>query len=221
MAETALLDNDVVLKACCYDLDGQAVAALSGWGLAPAMLAAARFVIASRISKSRSISDRATASAAFARALQAIGPIEPTDAEIAFAAALEQQAQASGLELDVGESQLVSILLSRDLPLLLTGDKRAVAAIEALVGDQFAAPAVAALEQLFVELLGELDAGALRRNICREPKVDRSLTICFGCASVAVAIGDIYDGLRSYIANLRSVAPRVLLASDDLSAVVP
>ncbi len=56
--------------------------------------------------------------------------MEPTDREVAFATNLELTAQRAGLQLDVGESQLVAIVIERAIATFDTGDKRAIVSLE-------------------------------------------------------------------------------------------
>ena len=72
-----------------------------------------------------------------------------------MAADLEFRAQTTGLDLDVGESQLCAVLVMRMVPMLLTGDKRAISAIEHLFDLEprigWIAGRVYCLEQLFAQ----------------------------------------------------------------------
>jgi hypothetical protein len=65
--------------------------------------------------------------------LASVELIEPTVEESTLAAEFESLALAAALPLDAGESQLCAVLVSRNLPLLVTGDKRAITALESLV----------------------------------------------------------------------------------------
>ena len=131
----------------------------------------------------------------------------------------------AGAELDEGESQLLAVLIVRSAALLLTGDKRAVRAMEPVVDaagyTERVAHRVACLEQIAMALVGRHGAEAIHRRVCGEAAVDKSLANCFSCASGFCRQESILDGLRSYIADLRRDAPRVLVDSDDLSAVIP
>jgi hypothetical protein len=143
--------------------------------------------------------------------------LEPTLDEQYAASVLELSAQRAGVELDAGESQLCSILVSRALPLFLTGDKRAICAIETLLDHcELLAPAagkVMSLEQLIFALLEIAHIDTIRQAVCGRPTADRSLSICFCCASGApTSKGDVQAGISSYIRDLRQKAPRVLAA---------
>jgi hypothetical protein len=115
----------------------------------------------------------------------------------------------------------LAILLRRGLRLLLTGDKRAIRAIEQIAAEHFQVASVACLEQLMTEIIGHLGVTTLRERVCTEPTVDRAMTSCFACKSSVVDLDSVAGGLRSYIADLRKAARRVLIKSDDLSSLIP
>ncbi|MER8953413.1 hypothetical protein NKH98_11875 [Mesorhizobium sp. M0833] len=146
--------------------------------------------------------------------------VEPTAEEIELAAAYEAQAQELDLQLDSGESQLLAILVSRGCKLFLTGDKRAIVAIEEIVGHEFAHPPLACLEQVVAAIMAATNVAYMRSRVCAEPNADRAMSICFSCAATAVSIEAAVEGLNSHINALRSRAARTLLASNDLSGLV-
>lgn len=216
MAEPVLVDNDVVLKLCCYGCHG-GIAAVIGEGRV-AMLSVGRYALRDRVRRSKSVEDRRRVAAALEEAFGALVLAQPDEEEVALAAEMEEEAARRSLEFDAGESQLLAMLLRRSGPLLLTGDKRAIIAIYGLgVGD--ADGRIACLEQIATTLLEVLGAGALRKAVCAEPKADRALTACFACAAAGVAEADIRAGLASYVSHLRSQSGATLLPGDDLAAV--
>jgi hypothetical protein len=220
MRSELLCDNDVILKACCYDLSIEVVLCLGRIGTW-FILGSASFVIADRIKRSNSICSKERAVQNFALFREQAKVIEPSDAEISLAAELETVAQQFNLALDSGESLLLAVLVTRDaVDLLLTGDKRAIQAIEAL-GDHHELVAglrhaVACLEQLFLSLLKWESIDLLQNRVCSERMADVALTICFSCASGQYTLESIRAGLASYVAALRPQAKRALVASDDL-----
>lgn len=219
MPEHVLVDNDVVLKTACYALVDETIAATTVAGVPPAMLGVGRFVIRGRLTRAADIADPARASAAFARMLAAMTLVEPDDAELATAADLEAEANRLDLELDGGESQLLAILANRACSLLVTGDKRAIAAM-AVVAAGMAAGRIACLEQLVAHVVAGNGAAAVRAGVCAEPQVDRAITACFGCAMAsAPSDEDVIAGLTSYSAHLDRSAPGVLLSGADLMGV--
>ena len=209
----ALVDNDVLVKGACYGLLAELVATVSG-PIRCGLLGAARFVVPKAIGRQKLQREPAVAQQAFQAFLAQHDLVEPTSAEEALAAELEAAAQALALNLDAGESQLAAMLISRAVPALLTGDKRAVIAMdqlfEAMPAVQVLAGRIHCLEQAVRRLLASADAGEIRQSICAEPRVDKALTICFSCSSPEVSPPSIAAALDSYIADLRAAAPRVL-----------
>jgi len=217
MTEPVLLDNDVVLKACCFGLGSEMISCISVNGTPPAILKVAEYVIRKRVRRH----NRETAERLLCTLLSTIGRIEPDDEELGLAAAFEETAQAQNLELDSGESQLLAILLRRNHRLMITGDKRAIRAIEEIVGKELGSPRIACFEQLVTSILRRSDIVEVREKICRERSLDRAIAACFACSSPVVSISSVFDGLRSYIDDLRKDTQHVLLVSEDLSSFVP
>jgi hypothetical protein len=209
----ALFDNDILLKGACYGLLAEFAAAIPGGGTV-GVLGASKFVITHHLKGYKLNSAAGAADAGLLTFLSSNEVVEPTPEEQQVAAGLESSAQRLALGLDAGESQLVAILISRLLPWLATGDKRAIVALERLLdGDTRLAPVVGkiiCLEQLVRHMVTTGDSGAIRGAICTEPEVDKTLTICFGCTSSGAAPAAILEGLESYIGALRADAKRVL-----------
>jgi hypothetical protein len=220
MPEGVLLDNDVVLKLSIYQATDDMIEATTLCGIPPSILGIARFTLRSHVLRSRTIRDRESVSAVLQRTLGILNRVEPNDDELELAGDLEQRAIESGLELDAGESQLFAIMIKRHAPLLITGDKRAIRALCRLAPDSVTA-SLACLEQLVASVVSVTDHNILRARVCAEPDTDRAMTAIFACFSAAVALPDVMIGLRSYINSLRKEAERLLIASDDLSAIIP
>ncbi|MBS0504227.1 MAG: hypothetical protein JSS55_10585 [Proteobacteria bacterium] len=219
MPERVLLDNDVVLKVACYALADETVAATTIDDIPPAMLGVGRFVVRGRLARAPNIADRTRATAAFELMLSGMSLIEPDDAEMAAAADLEAEANRRDLELDGGESQLLAMLANRACKLLITGDKRAIAAM-AIVAFGIAGSRIACLEQLMSHIVTGIGAAATRSRVCAEAQVDRAITACFGCSTAATLRDeDVLEGLASYAAHIDRTAPGVLLPGTDLRNV--
>lgn len=215
MTDRVLVDNDIALKIACFSLVEKMLTATTHNGVGPGMLGVSQFVIGRRLARSSSITDRARATAAFQQLLTAVALLEPNDAELTLAAEFEAEATRLDLELDVGESQLLAMLLNQPCRLLLTGDKRAIRAIAAM-GVVGAKERIGCLEQLVAHLV-QLDGFAdVRANICTEPQADRTISICFNCMREEMEPEEALEGLESYINHLKSVAPDVLLPRIDL-----
>ncbi len=129
----AAIDNDILFKGACYGLLSELVSTSCPNSEVPGILGSARFVVSAKIRKRSLLRNRARALENFSDFLGRTQALEPTDSEQSMAADLELAAQRLGVSLDTGESQLCSILVNRVLSLLLTGDKRAIVAMEKLV----------------------------------------------------------------------------------------
>jgi hypothetical protein len=223
MADGVLLDNDIVLKVCCYKAVKETLACLGQAGEV-AVLGSAAFVLPSVIVRSSSIVHKEEVTSGVLAMLSTIAIAEPDDDEIDLAAEFETAALVLGVNIDTGESLLFAMLLQRNSRLVLTGDKRAIEAFE-VVGQRLnqlsaAAGRVGSLEQLFATLLSYCDPISLHRQVCREPAADKTLAVCFACTSGSFHLGGAIEGLRSYTKHLRQRAPTVLVSADDLSTVV-
>lgn len=210
-----LVDNDVLLKLSCYGLQAELGIFLSDRRAQAEVLSVAAFVLPRYLNQSQGIGSKGRARENLQSLLAVCRQIEPSEEEVAVATELEERAQLLGLQLDVGESQLVAVLISREDTLMITGDKRAIGAMGRL-GLASEVPArVGCLEQLMLCFVVGERALQVRSAICQEPLVDKSLAICFSCLNSAVAIEAITEGLQSYIGAVRRVAHGVL-ADDTL-----
>ena len=210
----AVVDNDILLKGACYGLLDYLISPVCGGTEVAGVLGSARFVVRDKIQNNPLRRDRAMALAAFSDFLNRTTDLEPTETEQSMAADLEIAAQRAGLNLDAGESQLCAILVNRLLPWLLTGDKRAIIAMDRLVDldsrlDHLNGK-VRCLEQLVLYALNDGNRSVFRTAVCSEPEIDKALSICFSCQSEPSAAASTEEGLRSYIRALRTETSRVL-----------
>jgi hypothetical protein len=210
----AAIDNDILFKGACYGLLNELIATACSDTEAFGTLGSAKFVVSKKIEKNKLLRNRVSALAALLQFLSRSEALEPTQNEQNMAAEFELAAQRLGVNLDSGESQLCAMLVFRVLPLLLTGDKRAIAAMEKLIDADNRLIAlcgkVRCLEQLVYDALMKGDHAALRTAICGEPEADKALAICFSCTSQSVVLASIVEGLQSYIKALQTEATRVL-----------
>jgi hypothetical protein len=210
----AAIDNDILFKGACYGLLNELISTVCSATDRVGTLGSARFVVAKKIEKNNLLRNRTAALALFFEFLKRSEPLEPTQNEQNVAADLELAAQRLGINLDSGESQLCGMLVFRVLPLLLTGDKRAITAMEKLIDADnrliSLCGKVRCLEQLVYDALTTENSGAFRAAICAEPEVDKALAICFSCTSRSVGLASIVEGLQSYVKALRTEATRVL-----------
>jgi hypothetical protein len=210
----AAIDNDILFKGACYGFLSDLIATACSETESVGTLGSARFVVAKKIEKHKHLRNRTAALAVLVEFLHRSEALEPTQNEQHMAADLELAAQRLGINLDSGESQLCAMLVFRVLSILLTGDKRAITAMEKLIDADNRLIAlcgkVRCLEQLVYDALAKGDHVAFRTAVCAEPEVDKALAICFSCTSQSVVLASIVEGLQSYVKALRAEATRVL-----------
>jgi hypothetical protein len=215
-----LLDVDVVIKLAAYDL----LDAIAHPGCAAdcsgrrGVIATTRFVARGRLL--RKAVDPSAAQAQLAAFLGDAVELEPTEDELRLAATIEAHAATAGLELDSGESQLCAIAICRSTPALLTGDKRAIAAAEALLETVAELAAlterIACLEQAMALAVDRLGALPVRALVLAELGMDTAINVCFQFTNPAIDAKFEPTGLSSYINSVRSSAPTLLIPGDRL-----
>lgn len=208
------MDNDVLQKMTLYGLFPKILEMSPAQHETYGVLGTAKYVVGKKLKKHPPSRGLDAVLDDFNAALLNLKEFEPTSEEIRVAAYLEYQAQYLNLELDTGESLLCAVLLARQLNHILTGDKRAIRSVEALMTAHHISNSIAfkliCLEQLFFWLVNKHGANNIRVAVCSEKIVDRVLTSCFGCHSPEIITETCIDGLKSYIAALRQVAPTIL-----------
>ena len=217
MSEKVLLDNDIALKMASYSLVQELLNTTTVNAIPPSMLGVAKFVINRKIERGDNISDIEAAKAAFEQLVSAVHWLEPDDDEAMFAAQIEAEASRDGLELDVGESLLVAIMIRRSCLLLITGDKRAISALGKSAIDM-PEKRLCCLEQLVSHIVILFGLDVIRSKICAEPKVDKAITACFGCSQTLAEVDDVIGGLDSYTRAIGGLAPAMLILNDELAA---
>ena len=208
------VDNDIVLKVACYGLEEELLFSNPRMPNDIAVLGSARFVVRRAIHK-MTLSGSMTASIERANSLiQHFASIDPTEDEHASAAKYEIDAQRVGANLDAGEGLLCAVAVRRSVRFVITGDKRAINAIDKVSRAHRELIAlrgrIMSLEQL---ALTSLQAGfqeRLRNAICSEREIDKTLTTCFRCRTQVSDEQSFAECLRSYISTIRLKASRML-----------
>jgi hypothetical protein len=209
------VDNDLILKSVSYGLAG--VFWPDGKTGSIGILGAARYVVRHEIDRADLNRGADAAQSGLSALLARCEELEPTDEEIELAAQIELCGQEHGLALDNGESQLAALVVSRGIPLLETGDKRAIAGLEEARCHIEALDAlrgrVRCLEQIARRVIAVDDAfSEFSAGVCAEATVDKSLSICFGCfgGSPADQVTAL-EALDQYVREVRDSAPAMLL----------
>lgn len=212
----AALDNDILSKGTCYGILPELLEGYGGVSKEVGVLGVARFVLKKAIERKSLARGSQTVAEELTRWISQFAELEPTLTEQKLAAEFEALAQQLSVNLDIGESQLCAMVIERTIPVLLTGDKRAIAAVEQLLDKHERLAAVSGLlrclEQAILDILRPENCEILKNVICSEQEVDKALTICFGCASKALDHVQITEALNSYVRALRKEAGRALAA---------
>ena len=219
MTERVLFDVDVAWKVCAYGATKSFIDATGAKHAPPAMLYVSPFVLRSLAKRQRGIDFAPDLNAQVDDLISKVALVSPTAQEIAFAEDLEERAALLCLEFDVGESQLLSVLVHRNAALLLTGDKRAIRAMHVL-GVADIDGRIAALEQAVATMVLSDGLSPLRESVCANPRVDRAMTVCFVCSSPAADPDDVTTALASYVNSLRAETGNLLHLALDLFAIV-
>ena len=219
MTRAILFDVDVAWKVCAYGATSSFINATRTRQAPPAMLSVSRFVLRSLANRRPGVDSAPDLDQQVDHLIANAVLVNPTPEEIAFAEKLEEKASRLLLEFDVGESQLLAVLVHRCAELLLTGDKRAIRAMYLLDIDNIDGR-IAALEQVFATMIVPDGLSPLRDAICANPRVDRAMTVCFACASPTVSTADVNAALASYVGSLRAESGNLLYAALVFSAVV-
>jgi hypothetical protein len=222
MSEGVILDTDVIFKVSAFRMAFDVLDLLVPAG-EPCTLGLTHLIAEKQFMKhGKRLSDIRGANAELKKLLNSLLSIEPTDAEINQAAELEEIALELGVSFDRGEAQLVSVLLSRELPCMLTGDKRAIFCIEDVLEKVFppnaCAERVICIEQIINQIVVFSGIESVRSRICSEPNMDISLRNCFSCSLASVGQESIQSGLDSYISYVREHG-RGVLFNGDISAL--
>lgn len=213
MAE-ALLDNDVLHKAARYGLIRQLLNSVPLGIDGYHMLGAAKFILLKKLKRRPPARGAEAAIAQFHAETACIDALEPSPDEVAYSAELELLAQRINVPLDVGESMLCAILTLRSYAYLLTGDKRAIGALEVLLASMptlHVTNKLVCLEQLFFWLTHDIGIDEVRTAVCAEFIVDKTLSSCYACHAPKTTLDECCAGLLSYIECLRRTAPTVLI----------
>lgn len=214
MADAAL-DNDVILKGASYGVLTDLLASLPGAPYAHGALGAARFMLPKKLAK-KTVTRMDAAKAELEVALAALEVLEPTKDERKLAAELQFNAQRASLPLDVGEAQLTAMAIARKMRHLLTGDKRAIAALASTrfpdgLPRERLVNRVICFEQAIWTLTDALGTANVRATICAEREVDTQMRICFSCSSPEVSEDSWREGLRAAIEAVRIDCPDFLV----------
>jgi hypothetical protein len=217
-----VLDTDVLLKVASWDLGGVLCGLVAPLGQA-GVLGLTHLIARKQLRRLKNLPDAGAADAALSSLLAQFAWLEPNEEEVVLAAELVDVALLRELPLDRGEAQIAALLLARGLPLMISGDKRALGALGPVlreVGRQGSCDGrIACLEQVLAAMVERVGASEVRRKICAWPTGDMAASICFACGRDGFSEEAVNEGLTSYIGNVRDTSGGTLLCESIAHAL--
>lgn len=203
------VDNDVVIKFAQYDLLNDLVSALEITHQDIYLLKELAYVASFLDSGKGSEFFGCPDALARAQAFYDVCNI----AEISSAEIVRTILSFERTGLDAGELVLLGCLLENQNSQMITGDKRAIPKIDALVSEgrlHFSGARFISLEGAILLLISKLPFEYVSEKIRSRPDADSAITNCFG-RTAAVDQNAALDGLSSYISSLDSSISAKLL----------
>lgn len=220
MGDGAALDTDVLLKISAYRLAGELISLLEPHGR-PGTLGLTHLIAGRQLARKRGVRDHAGAAAELAALLARLERLEPDEDEIALAAELADRAQALSLPLDAGEAQLAAITALRELPMMVTGDKRALEALAGMLTGEVDRSALlgrlVCFEQVVVAIAAVIGEEAVRDRICTEPDTDGAMRLACSCGRTGWEPAQLHEACGSYVGAVAAVAGDLLRAGSLLA----
>ena len=214
MTEPVVVDTDVLLKAAAYRVAEEFVQVIARTG-PPAVLGLTHLIAERQLSRKRSLRGKESAAAELGDLLGMCETLEPDEREIQIAADLAELAQSMSLPLDTGEAQLAAILANRALPLMVTGDKRALGALSQLLADAAArAPFVgrlACFEQVMRAIAALVGENEVRNRVCAEPDMDGAMRLACSCGTHVWDPAQLHEACVSFIGQVRRESGDLLI----------
>lgn len=206
MAQRILIDNDALLKLACYGLLSEAVSFFECSPENAFVLATAKYSILPDRNRLRFCEDKASATR-LEKFFQASSLINVQQADPNLLDTLN-----TVQNIDVGEAILFAIGSTDRDSIVITGDKRSLAAL--CSHDSVATVykglerRVVSMEILFLYLI-ENQFSYIQDRVRAKPSVDKALSIAFGVTE-PTDLASVREGLNSYIQYLRSETGNLL-----------
>lgn len=220
MTEPVAVDTDVLLKAAAYRVAAEFVQVIARTG-PPAFLGLTHLIAERQLRRKKNLRDKEGAAAELRDLLGVCETLEPDEREIQIAAGLAELAQSNSLPLDTGEAQLAAILANRALPLMVTGDKRALGALTQLLADavvraQFVCR-LACFEQVMQAIAALVGENEIRNRVCTEPDIDGAMRLACSCGSPVWNPAQLQEACTSFIGQVRREIGDLLVANLPLA----
>jgi hypothetical protein len=201
-----LIDNDALLKLARYGLLDAALTSLGVQRIDAQVLATARYALLPAKDRLKHCKDKASADE-LEEFLACVSRIHPEAADADMLDVLTRQSN-----IDAGEALLLAVAASDTETVVITGDKRALAA---LCAGETVAPVkgalegrVISLEVLFAFLIAN-EFEKVQVQVRAKLDVDRALSNVFG-VSTAASLESVREALWSYIDHLRRATGALL-----------
>lgn len=206
MSQQILIDNDALLKLACYGLLDEAIALFKCTSTDVRVLGTAKYRLLPAKNRLRFCKNEESA----ARLEAFLKTSNPLDAGLADPDLLDVLNDVPNI--DTGEALLFAVGASNRNTLIITGDKRSLAALcsHDSVADVSKALAgrVVSMEVLF-SMLTEYQFTLIQERVRDKPDVDITLKIVFG-VTVPADLESVKKGFNSYINDLRSTTGTLL-----------
>ena len=214
-----LADVDLVIKLICFKLSSSLMKSLLENNQIIEVLESTKYVVSKRVHKVFEKKDDRKIKLELENFSASCSYIEPSGEDLFLAAEIEKVSQLKNLSMDTGESILCAIAINRStkfLTYIATGDKRAIKSISqikpSLEKINYLNGKFICLEQIIIGLIRGGNLIQIRKNICRAPNLDKTLSICFSCTgSNGQPKVEIINGLNSYINDLDDKSDNILI----------
>lgn len=203
---TLFIDNDALLKLASYDLLDTALIMFNIQWEDIQVLATAKYALLPAKDRLRRCKTEQCAT----RLESFLSRVTKLSADDADATTLDALAERPGI--DAGEAVMFAVAASKSDSFIITGDKRALEALQigqSLDGVREAlAGRVLSLELLF-SFMVEGDFAQVQACVRSQPGVDKALTNIFGVSAPA-SLESVRAALDSYVAHLRRLTGTLL-----------
>ncbi len=201
MGQQILFDNDALLKLARYGLLDEAIALFGCTSADVSVLATAKYYLLPARNRLRFCEDEESA----AKLESFLGASKRLDAQAADPDLLDSLTIIENI--DAGEALLLAVGATNRDTLVITGDKRSLAALcshDSVVHVSSAlAGRVVSMEVLFLYLI-EHHFTHIQECVRSKPDVDTALRMVFGI-SVDADLDSVREGLTSYIKHLQNM----------------
>lgn len=201
------IDNDILLKLTAFQLFEEAIAVLD---LSPSdlrVLPTARFVFRQKRARQVSYSD-----IVWATAIDRVESYQSVNTTNSQVLAELQRLEKFRDQIHVGETALIAATCTTADFVLLSGDKVCFKALPQVPAETYGrlCGRVVCLEQIVLKLIHVLGFDVVKERIQPFVHCDKMIHICFGYSEPALE-NDVKEGLQSYIKDLETLCPDLLM----------